>query len=656
MSLAPDLKTRNRIALTVFVILAGALLLRVINLDADPSALISRDFITDEGWWAHNARNALLRGQFRMDDYNLGFYSSPLYNYCLYVVLELFGITFITLRLLPAVSGWLTVVLVFLLIRKEINIRAALFAAVLLGFSNLHILYSRTGFVESAMVLLMSLTLLLWSLRRRHVLFSVMSGIAFGLMVITKITAIYLVPGLILMWVAFAIKDSSNVKHAIHSLLGGFLAAAAYVAVYLVPNFHEWLHFNIANGSGSEWSKESGGLILSLMKLPDSLFNKLPPMIAGLTLISFVVLTISISRLGMKRALRETGEIELAASALLLGYLVPVALTIYQPERRFLPALLLGVMLAAALLEKGARSLDTSTVGDPERWGWAVWFCLLFFLPALVVVKFKWAALGSPLGVRTWAFKFAIIALFAGLSLLVSRRLSSRAKSRLLSASKIGFVLVFAWLCYAAIYKALVVSGFDWHTINRPAGRSWSILVLVSVLALTSAVLLWKIIRLGMSGPLWLMLAFMFVEGIQVSTWLLQPTYTIREATSFFAATLGADDTVVTYYETLLIPSSANVICRSKRRGFNVDAFERFDPRYTLILRSDDWIYYPLESMPPEEWPPPANLAAERVAGFDLCPTRLRGPRFVVELYRLSPRLGRLKKNSRGNQSSAGFR
>ncbi|HWX41033.1 MAG TPA: glycosyltransferase family 39 protein, partial [Blastocatellia bacterium] len=254
--------------LVVAAVLILALLLRVIHLDADPSALISRDFITDEGWWTHNARNALFHGQFRMDDYNLGFYSSPLYNYAIYAVLKLLGISFITVRLLPAACGWLTVVVLFLLVRKEINTRTALFAAVLLGCSNVHVLYSRTGFVESAMVFLLALTLLLWSLRRSHALFSFASGLAFGVMVIAKITAIYLVPGLLLMWAALIIRDSSNVKYVIRSLLGIFLSGAAFVALYVIPNFHDWLHFNISNGSGSEWSNESGGLILSLLKLP----------------------------------------------------------------------------------------------------------------------------------------------------------------------------------------------------------------------------------------------------------------------------------------------------------------------------------------------------------------------------------------------------
>src|SRR3989441_12247880 len=91
--------------LIVSAVLGAALLLRVINLDADPSALISRDFITDEGWWAHNARNALFHGQWRIDQYNLPLYSGYLYNALLYLTFKLFGISFTTLRILSALGG-----------------------------------------------------------------------------------------------------------------------------------------------------------------------------------------------------------------------------------------------------------------------------------------------------------------------------------------------------------------------------------------------------------------------------------------------------------------------------------------------------------------------------------------------------------------------
>jgi 4-amino-4-deoxy-L-arabinose transferase-like glycosyltransferase len=259
--------TAKRRALTVCVILAAALILRVINLDADPSALVSRDFITDEGWWAHNARNAVLYGQWRIDDHNLGLYSAFLYNLLLYFTFKLLGISFTTLRLLSAVAGWLSVVLTFLLVRREQSFRAAFFASSLLGLSNLHILYSRTGFAESTMVCFLALMLWFWSKRREHPLFSFLSGVVFALMLLTKITAVYFLPGIVLFIIAATIRRSVRRREALIFLLGGGLAGAAYLVFFLVPNFHDWLQFNVANGAGSEWPTGFSGRVQSVLRL-----------------------------------------------------------------------------------------------------------------------------------------------------------------------------------------------------------------------------------------------------------------------------------------------------------------------------------------------------------------------------------------------------
>src|SRR5712692_8598140 len=252
--MARDTKIARRTTLGVCVLLAAALLLRVIKLDADPSALISRDFITDEGWWAHNARNALFYGQWRIDQYNLPLYSAYLYNLLLYLTFKLFGISFTTLRILSALGGWLTVVLVFLLVRHEINTRTAVFASVLLGFSNLHIEYSRTGFTESMLMFFLALTLWLWSLRRTRSLFAFVAGASLGLTVVTKITAIYFAPGVVLAAFGLAIKRTVSRRDALLFASGVMVSTAAYFLLFILPNFNEWLWFNVHNGSGSEWA------------------------------------------------------------------------------------------------------------------------------------------------------------------------------------------------------------------------------------------------------------------------------------------------------------------------------------------------------------------------------------------------------------------
>lgn len=641
-----EIRIAKPTTLAICAILGAALLLRVINLDADPSALISRDFITDEGWWAHNARNALFYSEWRIDEYNLGLYSAYLYNLLLYFTFKLLGISFTTLRMLSALCGWLTVLLLFLLVRREISTRAALFAGALLGFCNLHIVYSRTGFTESVMVFFLALTLWLWSLRRTHYFFALMAGFSLGLMVVTKITAIYLVPGLVLAVAAAAIRQSVSRREALLFLCGTGLAGAAYGILFIVPNFGDWLRFNLQNGSGSEWSTRPSSLIDSIPRLLASPFYAQAPLVTALTLLSLCLLVVSASRNGLTKTIRAAGELEMTSAMLLIGYLFFLSITRYQPERRFIPALLLMVVLSAGVLEKGWASLEGLAKADYQMSA-VGWFTVLFLLPAIGVLEVRWRVLGPPLSVGSWVSKLIIIAGLIAIAVALSRGLwPYRFKRSLLAASRLIFVLLFSFLSLGLIYKALLLWGLNAEAWRSTVTGDRMVLLAGSAVVMACVVVSFRLFRNGRHAAPLLLGAFLFIEGIQISTWLFQPTYTLKEANTFLANTLTREDTVVTYYETVLLSSAAKVICRSPRRGFNVDVFETSSPQYILVLRRDNWRDYALEEMPPEEWPPPAGFVPTKVAGFDLCPTRLRGPRFIVELYSLSPRVKRHKKFS----------
>lgn len=625
--------------MAVCVILSAALLLRVINLDADPSALISRDFITDEGWWVHNARNAFFHGQWLIDEYNQGFYSAYLYTVVLYFTIKMFGVTLTTVRIVSAVGGWLTVVLLFLLVRREISTRAALFASLLLGFSNLHIIYNRVGFVESTMVFFMALALWLWSMREKHYLFASLSGVAFALTLITKITALYLLPGLVLVMLAVAIRGSARRIHAVLFLTGGGLAAAVYAIFLVLPNLGNWLQLNLSVNAGAEWPTGFSGRIQSILKLLGSAFYTQAPILTGLSLLSLCLLVVSAARDGAMKALRNAGELEINSAMLLIGYLLCLSLTAYQPERRFLPALFLMIILSAAVLEKGWELLQE--VASPHyRMSAVGWFAVLFFLPALGILELKWRALGPSLSLAFWLLKLAIVAGLIEMSRLISHgRVGHRLRRRLVFASRTIFIMLFCVLSSGLIYKSLLLWGLDVEAWRREAPSNRTLLLAGSAACLVLVVVVvTSIIRTRRIAPQLLLGSFLLVESIQISTWLFQPTYTLREANESLANVLTRNDTIVTYYETVLLSSAARVICRSARRGFNVNVFEQSDPDYILILRRDNWRDYALEEMPPEEWPPPARFIPVRIAGFELCPSRLRGPRFIAEVYGLSAR------------------
>jgi 4-amino-4-deoxy-L-arabinose transferase-like glycosyltransferase len=611
-------------AFLLVVILSAALLLRVVNLDADPSALISRDFITDEGQWAHNVRNELAYGQWRIDDYNPAPYSAYLYHQLLRFALSTIGLSLAAVRIVSALFGWLTVVLLFFWVRRETNRRTAIFAALLLGFSNLHVLYSRTGFVESTMVFFLALTLWLWSIREKHSAFALSAGVAFGLMLLTKVTAIYVVPGVVLLAAAEPVRHTTSKRDAMLFLCGATLVGAGYAAGFVAPNFTDWINYNLAAGLDNEFPRHPSDLVSGVLRLLVWRYYARTPILTALTLVALGGLIIRICASGLKGAIRRTGNIEITGIALLVGYLLSVGLTVYQPERRFIPALFLMVPLSANVLDKGWSWFE-ALGRERIKLRAGAWFVMLFSLPAVAIIELKWATLGSPLSLRFWLLRaIPVVVLTLISAVLGRRRLTSRMKLRLLTGSRLIFVSLFCALSVVLVYQSLTLWGLTWSARFVVS----AVLILASVIAIVVA------LKIKLQAAV-IIAAFVSIEAVQVSTWLLQRTYTLKQANETLAGVIKEGQTVVTHYETLLLSSGARTVCYWPKAGFNVDAFERFNPDYILILRRDNWKDYALGDMPSDEWPPPTSATPTRVARFDLCPTRARGFRFSLELYRL---------------------
>jgi len=205
----------------------------------------------------------------------------------------------------------------------------------------------------------------------------------------------------------------------------------------------------------------------------------------------------------------------------------------------------------------------------------------------------------------------------------------------MLIASRLIFITLFWFLLVAIVVRALALLGFDAARWKSAVGGNARALAASLVTALALLVLLVGFFKAGPRWRSWLLAAFLCSEAVQISSWLLQPTYTMKQATVSLAGLLGPKDVVVTFYETLMVSSAAQAIVKSPRRRLNLGVYEKLKPQYTLVLRRDNWKDYELKSMPIDEWPPPPNLLGTLVARYDLCPARPSGPRFIAEFYRL---------------------
>jgi len=414
-------------------------------------------------------------------------------------------------------------------------------------------------------------------------------------------------------------------------LCGTSFIGAIYAVGFVVPNFYDWLGNNLAAGLDNEFPTHLSDLASSVLRVMVWRFYARTPILTALTLLALGGLIVRISSTGLKSAIRQAGRIEIVSLSLLIGYLFSIGLTVYQPERRFLPALLLMVVLSAHVLDRGWAWVEEVNVGSTKIKAGG-WFAVLFALPAIAIVEIKWSKGGA---LPLLMFKAATVALMVFVALAISRRRGtgpSRLQLRLLAGSKFIFVLLFSALSIGLAYQALPLLGFRVSEVQP--GRFGVPVVLI----LATAGAMGLSLRVKPRAAPFLLTAFILIEAVQLTSWLGRPTYTLKEANNTLAHLIGTGETIITPYETLLVSSNAKVVCYWPKAGFNIDAFERFNPDYILILRRDNWKDYSDAQMPDDEWPPPTSHSASLVAEFDVCPTPIKGPRFSLELYKLNRR------------------
>src|SRR5438132_3330214 len=102
-------------------------LLRIVALDSDPYARLSwsSGLLTDEGFYIHNARNVVLFGTARTDEFN-NMLIMPTLHALQVLIFRLFGVGAIQARLISVCSSLLTLPVFYAALRRVFGNRVAL--------------------------------------------------------------------------------------------------------------------------------------------------------------------------------------------------------------------------------------------------------------------------------------------------------------------------------------------------------------------------------------------------------------------------------------------------------------------------------------------------------------------------------------------------
>lgn len=149
------------------LLVVGVVVLRVVDIGADAWKDLDwgTGIWTDEGFYAHNARNLVLFGKPEQDGFN-NYNLSPVLHAIQVAVFTKFGVGLIQARLISIVASLLTCGFLYAGVRNDFGARAAAFSLMLLGLESSYILYNRLGLMESLGTMVIALAYFLWTFDR----------------------------------------------------------------------------------------------------------------------------------------------------------------------------------------------------------------------------------------------------------------------------------------------------------------------------------------------------------------------------------------------------------------------------------------------------------------------------------------------------------
>ncbi|MGB2841672.1 MAG: glycosyltransferase family 39 protein [Halobacteriota archaeon] len=297
-----------------------------------------------------------------MDDRRLSALATgPLFSVMVYTSFKLFGVGLFQARLVSAIAGWLTLVLLYFFIKYAWNKKAAVITVLILGFNNAFLMYNRLGLVESSMIFFLVATLYLWYKGNNNWNgFYALSGVTFALAILTKLTAFYFAPAMIILWIFEHIRKTKK-RYTVYFMMGVAVPLLSYVLFFLIPYWDKLYPFLSASSEG----KTIFTLPWDIARVPFNYFLGLPSVFLLLIPVILYLINIAIkidydlkgTYSNIKKSIQTMNFIEIAALSWIIGGVLGIILG-DQSDRRFVMFIIpITILFTKILLNKSVFDL-----------------------------------------------------------------------------------------------------------------------------------------------------------------------------------------------------------------------------------------------------------------------------------------------------------
>jgi 4-amino-4-deoxy-L-arabinose transferase-like glycosyltransferase len=493
----------------LFCIIIGlAFAAGVFFLDSDPPRISwSQDVATDPPQYTYFARNKVLWGSWDLYGHNrFVFFLKSFCSVVSYVVFLLFGTGRAQANLVAVILNILTMVFLFLGLKKVFNKRAAFFSLFFLAINFVFVMYGRNPFLEFSALFLLTLGFyfLVSSLTKKNLL--IPSGICFAAGIFFgKTMAAFILPacfGFLLLWM-FQHHSSSEKKVEVKPLIlfsVGFLAITLFwtffsylpakreVAGYLSEQALGLYGFPLA--LQSVW-----GFVSALFTFGSDIFYRMP-IVFALSLIG--LLLFFQDRSSLKRLIRKRDDRSKTAFFLAFWFLTAFFLLMilnYKPLRYQIYLIPPMCALAGIWLDSFVNSSGSKKHVVPG---------ILFWIAFLVAVTF-----------------------FTNYVITMLHKLSQR---QILLNTSLPISLVITLLGGSLFYLRSVTANKRAKTGNRSINMGSRLLIALAFLLVSFVINLW-----------------------QYSSWAFSPTYSLNRASVDLGKILSKEAVVSGPYGPALV-------------------------------------------------------------------------------------------------------
>lgn len=633
----------------VVIIFFIMFIIRFIFLSADPPVNTHAHFFTDEGWKTRNARNYVLFGKWIMDEHN-NVLNSPLNHIASYLSFTLFGTGLKQARLVSAFTGSLTLILLYMLVKREWNRKGAVLSSCLAGFSFFFATYNRLAFQETMIILFIVLTLFLWQKGEDNKWFYLLSGVSCSLAYLTKASGIVVAPLIIVLFLYqnyyMRTSEPSKKKTAILYFVFGILP------LFLLWHFFSGYLFGIPTQTNP--MKYSGSLaFIDLFKyiaiFPTSpIFGQIP-ILTILSLI-YVLHVICLLKNEHHSFLQSLSSFEFLCLIWFLWSCIFIAIMHFQPDRRYLTLIPpMSILSAKVLLEIRSISPKALFEGYNKTKGswyfqWSLYLLLLiptyFLLAHGMVTAAKIINLIGAFSVQANLAETSLIAFIVVilLSIYFMVKRPQRFYHNKLKKIIIHFAFIFFFSCITGTHLIVQVSKQFGITTGVEKGLYFGSAILITSFLIIFVVLAIYVLKGTKTEDLKFMfpgklavaiiIIFFMTNGYYYLSWAKNRSYTIVTSSKKLRKYVNTDSTIIGgVADTLAFETDAYAL--QSGFGNTEKPIERFKPDFAIIKRFRDGNWLPM----PEYL---AGTKLKMLERFMICPTGNKSEyRFIVDLFEI---------------------